>query len=87
MSDETQKDPLSEAIKGLIQDCQPGGALPVEAPFSSHPYKEKDFSKFLSIHIQQARTKGFDDTVSFSRHQHAPSYFEVNIIWNKFFQI
>lgn len=77
MAEEPPKDRLSEAVKGLIQDCQPGGAMQVEAPFSSQPYLEKDFFKFLLVHVQQAKTKGFDDTVSSSRHQHAPSYFEV----------
>ncbi|XP_066261419.1 nonsense-mediated mRNA decay factor SMG8 [Euwallacea similis] len=77
VSDEPPKDRLSEAVKGLIRDCQPGSAMQVEAPFSSQPYREKDFFKFLLVHVQQAKNEGFDDTVSSSRHQHAPSYFEV----------
>ncbi|KAL1497183.1 hypothetical protein ABEB36_008182 [Hypothenemus hampei] len=75
ISEQPPKDNLSEAMKGLIQDCQPGGAMQVEAPFSSQPYLEKDFIKFLLVHIEQAKTKGFDDTVSSSRHP--PAYFEL----------
>lgn len=80
VSEVRPKDRLSEAVKGLIQDCQPGGAMQVQAPFSSQPYVEKDFMRFLQVHIQQARTKGFDDSVSSSRHQHPPSYFELPVL-------
>lgn len=77
VSEDPPKDQLSEAIKGLILDCQPGGAMQVEAPFSSEPYLGKEFFKFLLVHVQQAKTKGFNDSVSSSRHQHIPSHFEV----------
>ncbi|XP_076270320.1 nonsense-mediated mRNA decay factor SMG8 isoform X1 [Rhynchophorus ferrugineus] len=82
VADESLKDRLTEAVKGLIQDCQPGGAMQVEAPFSSQPYFEKDFMRFLQVHIQQAKTKGFDDIVSSGRHQHPPPYFELPILEN-----
>ncbi|KAJ8928314.1 hypothetical protein NQ314_019135 [Rhamnusium bicolor] len=74
-------DKLGEAVKGLLLDCQPGGAMQVEIPYSSQPSAEKSFKKFLQVHIQQARSKGFDDTVSSGRHQHSqPLHFEVNIL-------
>lgn len=68
-------------MRGLIQDCQPGGAMQVQPPFCSQPYSERHFLKFLQVHIKQARSKGFNDTASSSRHQLSPpAYFEVILI-------
>ncbi|CAG9771301.1 unnamed protein product [Ceutorhynchus assimilis] len=74
------KDELTEAVRGLLQDCQPGVSTQVQAPFSTEPSSEKDFVKFLLVHVQQAKNKGFNDTASSSRHQHAPAHFELPIL-------
>jgi hypothetical protein len=80
ISSEQSRDRLGEAVRGLIQDCQPGGVMQVQAPFCSQPYSERHFLKFLQVHIKQARSKGFNDTGSSSRHQLTqPTHFEVNL--------
>lgn len=43
----------------------------VEVPYSNQPNCERSFSKFLQVHIQQARDKGFDDIVTSGRHHSA----------------
>ncbi|KAG5884758.1 hypothetical protein JTB14_029239 [Gonioctena quinquepunctata] len=74
-------DSLGDMVRGLMMDCQPGGAMQVEVPYSSQPSLEKNFKKFLQVHIQQARSKGFDDTVTSGRHQHSqPAHFELPIL-------
>jgi hypothetical protein len=78
ISSEQSRDRLGEAVRGLIQDCQPGGVMQVQAPFCSQPYSERHFLKFLQVHIKQARSKGFNDTGSSSRHQLTqPTHFEL----------
>ncbi|CAG9835295.1 unnamed protein product [Diabrotica balteata] len=74
-------DDLGHMVRGLLLDCQPGGAMQLEVPYSSQPGGEKNFKKFLLVHIQQARTKGFDDTVSSGRHQHSQAaHFELPVL-------
>ncbi|CAG9823382.1 unnamed protein product [Phaedon cochleariae] len=74
-------DRLGEMVRGLIADCQPGGGIHVEVPYSSQPNLQKSFKRFLQTHIEQARTRGFDDTVSSGRHQHAQSmHFELPVL-------
>ncbi|ENN78691.1 hypothetical protein YQE_04863, partial [Dendroctonus ponderosae] len=80
LAEKMPEDPLSEAVKGIIRDCQPGGAMQLDMPFSTESHLEKDFYKFLLVHVQRAKTKGFDDTVSSSRHLHAPSHFELPLL-------
>ncbi|CAH1122260.1 unnamed protein product [Ceutorhynchus assimilis] len=74
------KDPLTEAVRGLVQDCMPGASTQMKAPFSTEPSSEKNFLKFLHVHVQQAKDTGFDDTVASSRPQHAPAYFVLPIL-------
>lgn len=78
ISSEGLPDRLGQAVRGLIQGCQLRGVMHIEAPFSTETASPRSFVKFLQGHIQQARNKGFDDSVSSSRHppQHPP-YFEV----------
>lgn len=77
-AEEPCSDKLGDAVRGLIQGCQPGGAMQIQPPFSTQPYSERSFLKFLQVHVKQARTKGFNDTASSSRHQISQSvYFEV----------
>ncbi|KAJ8961200.1 hypothetical protein NQ318_008883, partial [Aromia moschata] len=74
ISHDKSPDRLGDAVRGLLQDCQPGGAMQVEVPYSSQLNSEK-------IHIQQATNKGFDDTVTSGRHQHIqPLHFELPVL-------
>ncbi|XP_056646647.1 nonsense-mediated mRNA decay factor SMG8 [Diorhabda sublineata] len=74
-------DKLGNMVRNLLMDCQPGGALQLEVPYSSQPNGGKNFKKFMHVHIQQARTKGFDDTVSSGRHQHSQNtHFELPVL-------
>lgn len=78
MSNEGLPDHLGHSVRGLIQGCQPRGALQVQVPFCVESGSQKNFVKFLHVHIQQARNKGFDESVASSRHsQQHPSQFEV----------
>nr|CAH7763212.1 unnamed protein product [Callosobruchus chinensis] len=78
ISQEPASDPLGSMVRGLIMDCQPGGAMQIDVPYSSQLHREGRFKKFLQVYIQQARSKGFDDCVSSGRHQHSvPAYFEL----------
>ncbi|KAK5646979.1 hypothetical protein RI129_005443 [Pyrocoelia pectoralis] len=78
MSQEEQVDRLGLAVRSLILGCQPGTALHVEVPYCSQPDTGRSFKSFLQVHIQQARSKGFDDNVTSSRHsQQLPAYFEL----------
>lgn len=80
IAEEEPLDRLGDAVKGLLMDCQPGGAMQIEVPFCSQPTSEKNFKKFLQVHIQQARSKGFEDTVSSTRGQHTHIHFELPIL-------
>ncbi|CAG9862883.1 unnamed protein product [Phyllotreta striolata] len=74
-------DRLDYMVKGLLSDCQPGGVMQIEVPYSSQPSSEKNFHKFLQVHIHQARTKGFDDTVTSGRHPHSQTmHFELPLL-------
>ncbi|KAJ8911497.1 hypothetical protein NQ315_014422 [Exocentrus adspersus] len=78
ISEGEPSDKLFDAVKGFLLDCQPGGVTQIEAPYSNGPKSEKNFQRFLEVHIQQAKHKGFDDTVNSGRHQHShPSHFEL----------
>ncbi|KAF5277720.1 hypothetical protein FQR65_LT03700 [Abscondita terminalis] len=77
MCEEEQVDRLGHAVRSLILGCQPGATLKVEAPYCSQPESERSFKSFLQVHIQQARSKGFDDNVTSSRHAQLPAYFEL----------
>lgn len=80
ISDEGLPDRLGEAVRGLILGCQLRGTLHVEAPFSTETSAPRNFAKFLQGHVQQARSKGFDDNVPSSRHPpHHPPHFEVRL--------
>ncbi|KAB0804697.1 hypothetical protein PPYR_01667 [Photinus pyralis] len=78
MSEEEQVDRLGHAVRSLILGCQPGAMLQVEVPYCSQPDIGRSFKSFLQVHIQHARSKGFDDNVTSSRHsQQLPAYFEL----------
>lgn len=81
VSEEGTTDTLGDALRDLIADCQPGGGMILAAPFSNQVTSEKNFKKFLQVHIQQARDKGFDDTVTTGRNHHLQtSYFELPVL-------
>lgn len=74
-------DAFGDAVRDLIADCQPGGGMILEAPFSNQVNSEKNFKKFLQVHIQQAREKGFDDIMASSRTHHLQTFhFELPIL-------
>lgn len=81
VSEEGVPDTMGDAVRDLIADCQPGGGMTLEAPYSNQITSEKNFKKFLQVHIQQARDKGFDDTVTSGRNHHLQtSHFELPIL-------
>lgn len=81
ISDEGSTDILGDAVRNLIADCQPGGGMVLEAPYCNQISSEKNFKKFLQVHIQQARDKGFDDVMTtFRSHNLHTSYFELPIL-------
>ncbi|KAL3280595.1 hypothetical protein HHI36_003827 [Cryptolaemus montrouzieri] len=73
-------DRLGEAVKGLISDCQPGGAMQVKPPFSKQTETERSFQKMLQEHIQHARTKGFNDPVMPRHVSYTTTPFELPIL-------
>ncbi|CAH0557875.1 unnamed protein product [Brassicogethes aeneus] len=78
VSTDGAQDQLGDMVRGLILDCQPGGAMHVEPPFSTLSNAEKSFERFLRVHIDQAKNKGFEDVISTGRHQTQQSaYFEL----------
>lgn len=81
ISDQEPTDTLGDAVRNLIADCQPGGGMVLEAPYCNQIISEKNFKKFLQVHIQQARDKGFDDIMTTSRsHNVHNSYFELPVL-------
>lgn len=80
ISDEKPPDKLGDCVRNLINGCSSNRAFDIKFPFSTQSNVEHSFSKLLDIHIQQARGKGFHDSVT-SRHSHQPpSHFEVRIL-------
>lgn len=81
ISEERSTDILGDAVRDLIADCQPGGGMILEAPYCSQITSEKNFKKFLQVHIQQARDKGFVDVMTTGRNHHLhTSYFELPVL-------
>ncbi|KAF2880700.1 hypothetical protein ILUMI_25471 [Ignelater luminosus] len=81
MSQEGPIDQLGHSVRSLILGCQPSAVVQVQAPYCSKPEGPHNFHNFLQVHIQQARSKGFDDNVTSSRHtQQTPAYFELPTI-------
>lgn len=77
---EKKTDRLGNAIRGLIQGCQPGAAVQMRAPFCGQPDSKHSFQQFLNSHIQQARNKRFEETIT-SRHALPQStHFEVKYL-------
>ncbi|XP_022901917.1 nonsense-mediated mRNA decay factor SMG8 [Onthophagus taurus] len=79
MSTEGSNDRLGNAVRSLIQSCQPGATLIIEPPFCVQiDNGKKSFSRFLQVHIQQAKEKGFDDIVASMRLiSFQPCHFEL----------
>ncbi|XP_044752474.1 protein SMG8 [Coccinella septempunctata] len=73
-------DAKGEMLKGLIADCEPGGAIKMTAPFSTQVENEHSFKHMLKEHIKQARTKGFNDPVNPRHTSHVASHFELPIL-------
>ncbi|XP_018320729.1 protein smg8 [Agrilus planipennis] len=74
ISTEEQVDKLGQAVKRLYVSCQQGRTMPIKPPFFSNPTPEHSIQALLQVHVQKARSKGFDDNVS-SRHSQQPTYF------------
>lgn len=71
-------DQLGDAVRGLINGCQPGRSIKMQPPFSNQPDSTHSFPQFLHSHVQQARNKRFEETISSARHNLQQSlYFEV----------
>lgn len=73
ISNDSSSDKLGDTVRGLIKDCQPGGAMQIEMPFSSKSNTGRSFKNFLKVHIQQAKNKRFEDVISSGRHQASQS--------------
>lgn len=80
MSSEKPTNKLGNAINGLIKDCQPGGAMQVIPSFSKDIHSERSFHSFLQVHIKQARSKGFNDTIMSRNIVFTPTPFELPIL-------
>lgn len=80
VSEDGTTDILGDAIRDLIADCQPGGGLILEAPYSNQVTSEKNFKKFIQVHIQQARDKGFDDVMTGRNHHLSSTHFELPVL-------
>ncbi|KAK9882480.1 hypothetical protein WA026_021821 [Henosepilachna vigintioctopunctata] len=73
-------DKLGDAVKGLIKDCQPGGAMKVKAPFSRQIDSARSFQKMLLEHVKEARVRGFNDPVMPRHVSYTPNPFEIPVL-------
>lgn len=80
VSQEPVVDIKREMLRGLISDCQPGGAITMTAPFSTQTEHEHSFKKMLKEHIKQARSKGFYDPVMPRQSSYMASHFELPLL-------
>lgn len=72
-------DVLGDAVRSLIRGCQPGAAVQMKPPYSSQPDTKHSFPQFLHSHVQQARNKRFEESISSTRHNLPQNlHFEVS---------
>lgn len=81
ISTEKRIDVLGDAVRRLIKGCQPGAAIQMKAPFSNQPDSKHSFPQFLHSHVQQARNKRFEESISSARHA-LPQNTHFEVIYN-----